>query len=371
MSIPLELLLIEDNPSDRRLVREHMRDARAAVRISDCDRLSSAAVRLAGSEVDCVLLDLSLPDATGLEALARVRELAPDVPVVVLSGLEDETLAMEAMSRGAQDYLLKGDADGPLIERSVLYAIERKRSEDDRVAAVRALGESERQRRLLMGAMLRAEAAERTRIATELHDDTVQVMTASLIAIDRLARAARTAGQDTIVRTAESTRAVLEEATERTRRLMFDLRPPILHETGLLPALGALTEQVASEIGGRADVSGSPDRYEHGVEELLYRCAREALTNARKHANPSTLQVRIDALPDRLAVTVADDGRGFDVDSARSRAAAGLHLGLNSIVERIEAAGGSVEIDSAPGRGARIRMTAPATPAAVAAARAV
>ena len=127
-----------------------MRDARAEVTIIECDRLADATGRLAAAPVDCVLLDLSLPDAAGLEGLARVREAAPDLPVVVLSGLEDEATAMRAMSLGAQDYLLKGEADGLLLERSVRYAIERKRAEDDRIAALRALGESERQRRMLL-----------------------------------------------------------------------------------------------------------------------------------------------------------------------------------------------------------------------------
>ena len=147
-----------------------------------------------------------------------------------------------------------------------------------------ALKESERRRLEILAHMLRAEEAERSRIATELHDDTVQVMTASLFALDRVALVARRSENQQIESAVTLTRATLEEATARTRRLMFELRPAILHEHGLVAAINVLADQTRRETGARTTVSGSPGRYGHDVEELAYRSIQEALSNVRKHA---------------------------------------------------------------------------------------
>jgi two-component system NarL family sensor kinase len=156
-------------------------------------------------------------------------------------------------------------------------------------------------------------------------------------------------------------RAVLEEATERTRRLMFELRPAILHERGLNAALAILADQMARETGARSEVRGDVGRYEPAIEELVYRSAQEALTNARKHAQPRTITVTLDQASDILTCDVADDGRGFDLQYVRSRPQAAFHLGLDALVERIRAAGGDVAITSTPGEGTSIRFTVPTT----------
>jgi diguanylate cyclase len=126
----LRVLSIEDNPGDAILVREMLRDASPdGFHLENADRLSTAVASLLAGAVDCVLLDLSLPDAEGLEALAQVRTVALDVPIIVLTGRTDEVLAVQAVHEGAQDYLIKGQVDARLLSRSINYAIERKRAE--------------------------------------------------------------------------------------------------------------------------------------------------------------------------------------------------------------------------------------------------
>jgi diguanylate cyclase (GGDEF)-like protein len=129
-SAPLQLLLVEDNPGDARLIRELLREVqKPSFQLTHVTTLSDALRFLHGSRFDAILVDLMLPDAVGLEALEPVGEAAPEVPIVVLSGLSDEAVAVQAVAQGAQDYLLKGRSDGSLIARAILYAIERKRSE--------------------------------------------------------------------------------------------------------------------------------------------------------------------------------------------------------------------------------------------------
>src|SRR3954454_9496919 len=124
------LILIEDNPGDAVLVREMLRASWPGdFHFEHFDRIAAARDHLLMEEATCILLDLSLPDAHGLEAVDRVQAFAPDVPIVVLSGLDDEEMAVRAVQGGAQDYLIKGRVDDHLVSRSVRYAIERKRAE--------------------------------------------------------------------------------------------------------------------------------------------------------------------------------------------------------------------------------------------------
>jgi diguanylate cyclase (GGDEF)-like protein len=126
----LRLLLVEDNPGDAVLVREMLRIALDdRVELVHVESLSEACAQVLAVGAACVLLDLSLPDAVGLEAVTQMQVAAPDIPIVVLTGIDDETLALNAVQHGAQDYLIKGRVDEVLIVRSIRYAIERKRAE--------------------------------------------------------------------------------------------------------------------------------------------------------------------------------------------------------------------------------------------------
>jgi diguanylate cyclase (GGDEF)-like protein len=124
------VLLVEDNRGDARLVQELLKDADTGTfEVLHVERLADARQSLMESGAGCVLLDLSLPDASRLEALMQLRAAAPDVPIVILSGLQDELLAIKAVQEGAQDYLVKGRVDGHAIGRSITYAVERKHAE--------------------------------------------------------------------------------------------------------------------------------------------------------------------------------------------------------------------------------------------------
>ena len=129
---PIKVLLIEDNPGDARLIVELL----GAGNVTDfalerVDRFQAALERLREGGVDVVLLDLGLPDSQGLDTFRRAQKGAPDVPIIVISGLADERIALEAVRSGAQDYLVKGRIEGPQLARAIRYAIERSQSETD------------------------------------------------------------------------------------------------------------------------------------------------------------------------------------------------------------------------------------------------
>jgi signal transduction histidine kinase len=126
----IRVLLVDDNPADTRLIRELLLDAGTLPAcLAHAGRLSEALACLRASPFDAVLLDLTLPDATGLDTLLRVRAAAPDVPVVVLTGADDDALALRALKGGAQDFLVKGQVDGALLVRALRYGVQRKRAE--------------------------------------------------------------------------------------------------------------------------------------------------------------------------------------------------------------------------------------------------
>ena len=130
---PIKVLLIEDNPGDARLIQEMLDDAGATsssvfvFELAYADQLSRGLERLAEGGIDLVLLDLSLPDSHGLETFTKAHSQAPGVPMIVLTGTDDEALATKAVREGAQDYMVKGQLDGNLLARSIRYAIERHR----------------------------------------------------------------------------------------------------------------------------------------------------------------------------------------------------------------------------------------------------
>jgi len=127
---PLNVLLVEDNPADARLVRELLREVGPPITLTHADRLRQAIEYLRAGGFNAVLLDLGLPDSEGLDTFARTLAEAGEAPIVVLTGLADEDLAVRAVREGAQDYLVKGRVDGRLLSHAVRYAVERRRVED-------------------------------------------------------------------------------------------------------------------------------------------------------------------------------------------------------------------------------------------------
>ena len=128
----MTILLIEDNPADVEMIRELLSHHKgSSFDIICADRLSAAKPYFAEGGIDIILLDLGLPDSQGLDTLRRVREHAGEVPIVVLTMLDNEETGLNALKEGAQDYLVKGQMNGPLIARSLRYAIERGRIEKE------------------------------------------------------------------------------------------------------------------------------------------------------------------------------------------------------------------------------------------------
>jgi diguanylate cyclase (GGDEF)-like protein len=123
------ILLIEDDPGDALLIEEMLEKQGSKARLATAERLSEGLNFLKQNHCDVVLLDLNLPDSSGLSTMTRLLDAAPRTPIIVLTGLSDESFGIEAVKSGAQDYLIKGDIDGRTLNRSIYHSIERKKLE--------------------------------------------------------------------------------------------------------------------------------------------------------------------------------------------------------------------------------------------------
>jgi two-component sensor histidine kinase/CheY-like chemotaxis protein len=147
----MKILIIEDNIPDMELIREFLEDYRAhAYNVVHVERLSTAIPYLSGSGIDIILSDLGLPDSQGIETLRTLKQRAGDIPIVVLTGLDNEMLGIEALKDGAQDYLVKGQMSGPSLARSLRYAIERNAIENDRKKMEMQVAKSLKEKEMLL-----------------------------------------------------------------------------------------------------------------------------------------------------------------------------------------------------------------------------
>ncbi len=187
-NLKIKALLVEDNPGDASLLRLSLKGLPAQVDLQHVDQLSLAVVRLQSDPPEVLLLDLNLPDSSGLETVSRAQKASPQVPIVVLTGGDDEAVGMEAVRRGAQDYLVKGQADGRQVIRAIRYAMERKRAEVALRQANDLLELRVRQRTAELESsvtILGEEVSERTRAEHQAMDvqDRFRLMTEAMPAV--------------------------------------------------------------------------------------------------------------------------------------------------------------------------------------------
>ncbi len=225
-------------------------------------------------------------------------------------------------------------------------------------AVLRDVTEQERRQeemRTYVREVTRAQEEERTRIARELHDDTAQSLVLLCRGLDVAARGGAPSEK------LEEMRSQAESLLENVRRFSRDLRPSILDDLGLLPAI----EWVAAEMTGRGTASasvkveGTPRRLSTEAEIVLFRIAQEALRNVEKHAGPCSASVEVNFGPKDVALTITDDGRGFEPPEQGARMARLGKLGLLGMQERAELLGAEFAIESRPGRGTSVRVRLP------------
>jgi PAS domain S-box-containing protein len=205
--------------------------------------------------------------------------------------------------------------------------------------------------------LLEVQEAERRHLARELHDEVGQALTAAKISLQLAQQAAADAQLATDL--SKSVDA-LDELLRQVRRMSLDLRPPMLDDFGLLPALRWFLEQTMKRSGleVRLVAPAKLERLDPSLETACYRVVQEAITNVVKHAAAAHVDVEL-TQGDELNVTITDDGRGFEVGGAEEKARHGAAAGLAGMLERVGLLQGLLWIDSTPGKGTAVRACFP------------
>jgi PAS domain S-box-containing protein len=234
-----------------------------------------------------------------------------------------------------------------LVADTIAQGAERKQAEE-------GLRRANEQLHVLSRRLFQIQENERRHLARELHDQLGQALTAAKIDL----QAAQSLEERTaIVRRLDDSIAILERLLQQVRQLSLELRPPLLDDLGLVPALRWYLDQQAQRADLRVEFFADPalERVDAAIETACFRVAQEALTNVVRHARAQTVSVELDRTPEALHLVVRDDGIGFDVVRAQQSASLGL-LGMR---ERVALVGGELDCKSAPGRGTEVHAFFP------------
>jgi PAS domain S-box-containing protein len=247
---------------------------------------------------------------------------------------------------------LGGNTAGAIVV--AIDVTERRRTEEALRQTVKTLQEVDQNRQALLRRLVHAQEQERQAIARDIHDDTIQSMFAVGLHLSTLRQSLPEAAQ---VEQLERLERNVQESTNRLRHLLFELRPAALDEGGLPAALREYLDEMKRENAIAVELKTSMDRNPASETQVIsYRIAQEALGNIRKHARARRVECAISAVDDGILTRIADDGIGFAND--RSRPVAG-HLGLISMRERAEMAGGWFRITSSSGNGCLVEFWIP------------
>jgi phosphoserine phosphatase RsbU/P len=365
---PKHVLLIEDNPGDAELIRLRLIEGKSPVQVTRVERLSEGLAFLGHESPSVVLLDLNLPDSQGADTFRRVIAKAPQVPVVILSGQDDEDLARKALHQGVQDYLVKGDFSHGELDRAVRHAVERQ-------ALLQSLEMSRKQQLEFKNQFLSHVSHELRTPLTCIH----QFVT---ILLDGLA--GEVSGEQrehltTILRSANQLTAMVRDLLEATRaesgKIRLDTR--CLSIADVLGTAGAMMQATAREKRVRLQVAaegslpfvlGDTER----ILEVLINLIDNAIKFTPAEGAVTVRAARMQSDPEFIGITVTDTGQGITPESrhliferlyqdshASDSSRKGLGLGLFIAKELVTLHGGKIWVTSEPGSGAVFTFTLP------------
>jgi signal transduction histidine kinase len=221
-------------------------------------------------------------------------------------------------------------------------------------AHYRAVSEAREQLKDLSARLVQAQEVERRRLSRELHDEVGQSLSAVLVELGNLSVRLTTQTEEQARTQVDLIRGLVENTVRTVRNMALLLRPSMLDDLGLVPALRWQAREVSKRTSMDVSVAaeGVSDSLPDEYKTCIYRVVQEALHNCSSHSQATTVRVRVQEEPDRLSVSIQDDGRGFDVRQTKG-------LGLLGIEERVARLGGKFQVHSAPGSGAILKVELP------------
>jgi signal transduction histidine kinase len=362
------VLLIEGDAGDADLVRLRLVEGDFAANVSCVNRLEDGLASMIKQPPSVVLLDLNLPDSHGADTLRKVLEKASGVPVVILSGQDDEALAMKALHQGVQDYLVKDDITSSHLERAMRYAIERQ-------ALIRSLEMSHQQQLEFKNQFLSHVSRQLRTPLTSIH----QFVTILLDGLAGEINPEQRYHLGTVLNSVHQLRAMIRDLLEATRAESGKIRieprcitiGDLIQQAVSMMAATAKEKQVGLEVGLDSRIPfvyADPDR----VLQVLINLIDNAIKFTPSEGSVLVKACMVEADPDKVYLSVADSGRGIgpeargliferlyqdpnSVDNNR----AGLGLGLFLAKQLVELHGGRIWVASEVGNGSTFSFTLP------------
>ncbi|MGE5506398.1 MAG: response regulator [Actinomycetota bacterium] len=371
----IRVLLLEDDPADARLVVHLLRRVRgAAFQVSTVSRLAQALDAIAAGSVDVVLADLNVPDSTGMATVRTLAQAAPALPLVVLTGNDDDDLALDALKHGAQDYLVKSRGDGPMLARVIRYAIERKSTE---LVLKDAVGKAE--------AAARAKSVFLAMVGHEIRTPLNGILGMARMLLETPLAGSQRTYAETVLSSGELLLGLVEDILDFSRldaggltleTVPFDVLATVEEVRLVLSARAAekglaLTLRVDPSV--EPVVSGDPLR----LRQVLFNL----VGNAIKFTDAGGVAIAVDQLaadPQVLRFTITDTGIGIPEDArahlfaefwqgedAAYRRYGGAGLGLAICRRLVRLMGGQIDYESERGHGSvfQVDLLLPAAPA--------
>ncbi|MFB6178139.1 MAG: ATP-binding protein [Halorientalis sp.] len=350
------VLLIEDNPGDAKLFEHHLDSnsftgVASSADLTHVETLADGRAELRTGHYDVVFLDLGLPASSGLETLDRFMEVDPDVPVIVLTGLDDQEQSVMAIQRGAQDYLIKGEITGDTLARSLRYAVERRKHTRE---LARQKEQMEFFNSILRHDMLNALnviLARAEMLETDLDGD------------HRESAASIVSWSHNIIELTDRVRAVLDTLTSDSD---LELKP-----IDLVDVIETEAQRVRQMADGVTVETDLPDRATVRADDLVTDVVGNVMTNAVEHNDTDAPELVVSvADPDdegTITVRIADNGPGIP-DAEKSRVlnrgetghqSGGTGFGMYFANSMVEAYGGTVTITDNDPRGTIVELTIP------------
>ncbi|MBI2304250.1 MAG: GAF domain-containing protein [Chloroflexi bacterium] len=291
---------------------------------------------------------------------AKLLHLRPETPLFAagVSCFLSVPLGIREQALGVLNIACRDDCSFTEEELRLLNSIGQQLGVAvDNARLYRELQQKEELRGQLLGQTIAAQEEERRRIARELHDSLAQIVTGLTINLEALAKTAPETTKEGI----DKSRAAAASALDELRRLIVELRPSVLDDLGLVPAIRWYAEKRLLESGVAVEFSaaGFEKRLPGELETTIFRTLQEAINNVAKHAQARQAKIALRVYDSMVQVTVEDDGRGFDTQVMNISPIVTGHWGLVGMKERVALLGGTVTIWSQPGRGTKVTLDIP------------
>jgi signal transduction histidine kinase len=403
-SSPIRILLVEDNEHDQIAFLRALAKADTPFEVTVCERAERipAALQTGSESFDIVVLDQNLPGISGLAAYKKLQQKSGGPPFVMLTGAGSENLAVDALRAGIYDYIIKDPNQGYLLllplklkdvkqrhadvmtrlkaeadlkkahseleKKVALRTVELSRTVEalveeiaERTQTEQALRDSEQALRHLSLKIIETQENERRQIAKELHDSIGSSLAAIKFAVEgKLLTMVNGPPRDTIP--LEKIASHIHDTIKEVRRISTNLRPSMLDDLGLLATIKWYCRS-SGELHADSRIETKLALKDDDVPEyskiVIYRVLQEALNNALRHSGADTIQVSLTAAKDRLRLCVKDNGCGFDPEDAIQITDPLSGYGLKGMSDRAEVVGGSLSLDSSPGRGTTVCLELP------------